>query len=89
MKNAPSIFQRAIDDVLREEIGKTCHVYIDDIIIFSPDEETHIRHVDKIFKLLEKSGMRVSPEKSKFFKTDVEFLGFLVSQMEFKLVRVK
>ena len=35
LKNAPSIFQRAIDDVLREQIGKTCYVYVDDEIIFS------------------------------------------------------
>lgn len=32
LKNAPSIFQRVMDDVLREHIGKICHVYIDDII---------------------------------------------------------
>ena len=26
LKNAPSIFQRAIDDVLRDQIGKSCHL---------------------------------------------------------------
>lgn len=34
LKNAPSIFQRVMDDVLRDHIGKICYVYIDDIIIF-------------------------------------------------------
>lgn len=80
LKNAPSIFQRAIDDVLREDIGKCCHVYIDDIIIYSADEESHLEHIEKILWKLEKSGMRVSKEKSKFFRTEVEFLGFVVSQ---------
>jgi len=28
LKNAGSIFQRAIDEVLREQIGKTCYVYM-------------------------------------------------------------
>ena len=32
---APAIFQRALDDILREHIGKICYIYIDDIIIFS------------------------------------------------------
>ncbi|XP_058828545.1 uncharacterized protein LOC131688355 [Topomyia yanbarensis] len=33
LKNAPAIFQRAIDDVLRDHIGKICYVYIDDVIV--------------------------------------------------------
>lgn len=34
LKNAPAIFQRALDDILREHIGKICFIYIDDIKIF-------------------------------------------------------
>lgn len=34
LKNAPAIFQRAIDDILRDYIGKICYVYIDDVIVF-------------------------------------------------------
>lgn len=30
LKNAPAIFQRAIDDVLREHIGRIGYVYIDE-----------------------------------------------------------
>lgn len=37
LKNAPSIFRRVMDDVLREHIGKKCYVYIDDIIIFGKE----------------------------------------------------
>ena len=45
LKNAPSIFQRAIDNILREQRGKICYVYIDDIIIYSQTEEVHINWV--------------------------------------------
>lgn len=79
LKNAPSIFQRAIDDVLRDEIGKSCHVYIDDIIIFSDSEQKHIDDIQNILLKLYHANMRVSLEKSKFFKTSVEYLGFVVS----------
>ena len=34
LKNAPSIFQRALNYVLREHIGKRCYVYVDDVVIF-------------------------------------------------------
>lgn len=79
LKNAPSIFQRAIDDVLRENIGKFLHVYVDDIIIYSKDMEDHIEHINWVLQRLLDSNMRVSLEKSHFFKTKVEYLGFLVS----------
>ena len=35
LKNAPGWFQNRISDVLRKELGKSCLVYIDDIIIFA------------------------------------------------------
>jgi len=80
LKNAPSIFQRAIDDVLREQIGKTCYVYVDDVIIFSECKEQHVKHIDWVLKSLYDAGMRISQEKSKFFKKAVEYLGFVVTR---------
>jgi len=46
LKNAAIIFQRRIDDILREQMGRFCYVYVDDVIVFSEDENSHIRHVD-------------------------------------------
>lgn len=40
LKNAPAFFQRMINDVPREHIGKICYVYIDDIIVFSKDYDS-------------------------------------------------
>lgn len=79
LKNAPSIFQRTIDDVLREDIGKICQVYMDDIINFSPDERSHLEHIDKVLDKIGKAGMRISVKKSRFFRTEIEFLGFIVT----------
>lgn len=79
LKNAPSIFQRAIDDVLREQIGKSCYVYVDDVIIFSENMESHVKHIAWVLDKLYEANMRVSPEKSHFFKESVEYLGFVVS----------
>lgn len=79
LKNAPGIFQRAIDDILLDEIGRCCHVYIDDIIIFSGSEQKHIDDIGRILEKLYNANMRVSVEKSRFLRTSVEFLGFTVS----------
>lgn len=82
LKNAGSIFQRAIDDVLREQIeqNKSCYVYVDDVIIFSKTEDDHIKHVDWVLKSLHDANMRVAQEKSNFFKSSVEYLGFIVTK---------
>ena len=78
LKNAPAIFQRMIDDVLREYIGKICYVYIDDIIVIGKDIEDHLRNVDTIFARLDASNLKVNLDKTHLMKTEVEFLGYIV-----------
>jgi len=46
-------FFRALDDILREHIGKICYVYIDDIIVFGEDEQSHLDNIAKVFKTLQ------------------------------------
>lgn len=89
LKNAPSIFQRALDDILRDYIGKTCYVYIDDIVIFSKDEQSHFCHLEEIFKTLDAANMKIQLDKCDFFKTEVEFLGFSVNGNGVKMIRKK
>lgn len=80
LKNSPSIFQRALDDILRDHIGKICYVYIDDIIVFSRSESEHASHLSTIFETLSKANMKVQIDKCEFFKEEVDFLGFTISK---------
>lgn len=76
-KNAASIFQKTIDDILREQIGKFW--YVDDVIIFSGDEESHVKHVEWVLQRPYEANMKVSAEKLRFFGKSVNFLGFIVT----------
>lgn len=78
LKNAPAIFQRMIDDVLHEYIGKICFVYIDDVIVIGESFESHLRNVDTIFARLREANLKVNLDKTHFMKTEVEFLGYIV-----------
>lgn len=80
LKNAPSIFQRALDDILKEHIGVRCYVYIDDIVIFGKSEDEHLKNIELVFKTLEQANMKVQIDKCEFLKKSVEFLGFVISK---------
>lgn len=78
LKNAPSIFQRCVDDILRPYIGKFAYVYVDDVLIYSNSPEEHMAHVKTIINALHDANMKISSEKSHFFKTSTEFLGHII-----------
>ncbi len=79
LTNAPQIFQRAMDDRIREQFGKFCHVYMDDIIIFSHSLK-HFIDLNSNINILHKVNMKISLEKSQFFKLETTFLGYVVEQ---------
>ncbi|KZS18244.1 Uncharacterized protein APZ42_015662 [Daphnia magna] len=79
LTNAPGTFQRLMNLVFRKEIGKTCLVYLDDIIIFSKTPLEHISKLRKIFYLLEEANIKVKLSKCRFLETSVQYLGHVIS----------
>lgn len=78
LKNAPSIFQRCVNDILHDYIGIFAYVYIDDVLIFSNSIEEHMQHIKLIFQALHNASMKISEEKSHFFRKEIEFLGHII-----------
>ncbi|CAJ0927360.1 unnamed protein product, partial [Ranitomeya imitator] len=46
LANAPSVFQSFMHDIFREYLDKFLIVYLDDILIFSDDWESHVKQVE-------------------------------------------
>jgi len=80
LTNAPATFQNFMNDLWREHLDDFCSVYLDDILIFSEDLETHRRHVRKMLNILKENNVFCKPEKCKFEVEDVEYLGFVISR---------
>ncbi|KAI4890447.1 hypothetical protein NFI96_003606 [Prochilodus magdalenae] len=80
LMNAPAVFQRFINEVLREALDRYAYVYLDDILIFSRTREEHVGHVRRVLQLLLESRLYVKLEKSEFHVPRVSFLGFIVSK---------
>lgn len=79
LKNAPSTFQRVMDNVLRGLQNETCLVYLDDIIIFSTSLQEHIERLRSIFDRLRKSNLKLQLDKSEFLQTSVQYLGHVIT----------
>jgi RNase H-like domain found in reverse transcriptase/Reverse transcriptase (RNA-dependent DNA polymerase)/Integrase zinc binding domain len=80
LRNAPSTFQRVMDNVLKEYIGKICLVYLDDIIIFSTSLQEHKESLAKILERLKHYNLKIQVDKCDFFAKNVEYLGHIVTR---------
>lgn len=77
LRNAAQSFQRFIDEVLRGL--DFCYSYVDDILAFSPDQATHLEHLEKLFERLNQYGILINVSKCVFGQSEVNFLGYNVS----------
>jgi hypothetical protein len=80
LKNTPSIHQRRVTSALRDHIGKICHIYIDDIVIWSENIDEHIKNVRLILQALKNARLYCNPLKTKLFCTEIDFLGHHISK---------
>ena len=77
LAQAPAYFQALINKVLKG-IHKVAVAYLDDIIIFSKNEE-HLEHLRIIFQRLKEAGLKLKRSKCDFMKTQIQYLGHLIS----------
>ena len=67
LAQAPAYFQQLISIVLQECIDFAM-AYLDDIIIFSQNEEDHLKHIEIIFNKLKKADLKLKESKCDFAK---------------------
>lgn len=79
LTKAPAVFQNFVNDVLGEFLNRFVFVYLDGILIFSPDLSSH-QHVHTVLTRLLEHQLFVKAKKCKFHTPSVTFLGFLVSE---------
>ena len=54
-------------------------VYLDDVLIHSPDIETHLKHIRILFQRFREADLKLKDSKCNYFKTHAQYLGHLVS----------
>ena len=77
LAQAPAYFQLLMNKVLKGL--KFTMTYLDDIIIFSQDESQHLEHLEIVFSRLREAGLKMKCSKCDFFKSEIHYLGHLIS----------
>ena len=77
---APSVFQRLMDLVLCGLTYETCLVYLDDIIVFSRDFDSHIERLRQVFDRLRMANLKLHMKKCSLFQRKVNFLGHVLTE---------
>src|ERR1700757_2862319 len=80
MKNAPAVFQREMQRVLKDKLYQGVMVFIDDILIYSKTAEEHAELVEWVLRRLQEEGYYAHPDKCEFFQREISFLGHMVSE---------
>ena len=79
LTTAPSVFQRLMDLILCGLTYVTCLVYLDDIIVFAKDFNTHVSRLAEVFERLKRAGLKLHGTKCSLFQRRVSFLGYVLS----------
>ena len=78
LAQAPAYFQRLVNEVLS---GLTfAFGYLDEILIFSPDMETHLKHLRILFERLRSTDLKLKEVKCNFLKKHIQYLGHIISR---------
>ncbi|GJT21472.1 reverse transcriptase domain-containing protein [Tanacetum coccineum] len=80
LKNAGATYQRLVDKVFNDQIGKTLEAYINDMVIKSTSEEVMLTDIKETFQRFRSINMKLNPKKCSFGVEKGPFLGHLITK---------
>ena len=80
LKNAGATYQRAMNYIFHEIIGKIVEIYIDDVVVKSKGYQEHLADLRTSFECTRKHGLKMNPNKCAFGVSAGQFLGFMVHE---------
>ena len=80
LKNAGATYQRLVNHMFRPQIGRNVEVYVDNMLVKSIDEGSHLDDLQETFETLRRYKMKLNPSKCAFGVSSGKFMGFMVSQ---------
>nr|KYP68807.1 Retrovirus-related Pol polyprotein from transposon 17.6 [Cajanus cajan] len=79
LKNAGATYQRLMDKVLVNQLGRNVEAYVDDMVVKSMSMDRHLDDLQELFETIGKYQLKLNPEKFSFRVQAGKFLGFLLT----------
>ena len=80
LKNADATYQRVMNKMFVNHIGRNVQVYIEDMLVKSHREDNYLEDLKETFDTFRSYNMKFNPSKCAFGVMVGKFLGFMVSQ---------
>lgn len=73
--NSPASFMRLMTNIFGDQNFMTLLCYLDDLLVYAPDEGEAIKRLEMVFSRLREHGLKLAPKKCHFLQRSVRFLG--------------
>jgi hypothetical protein len=80
LANAPAYFMYLMNNVFMDYLDKFVVVFIDDIFIYSQNEQEHEEHLRKVLQRLRDCQLYAKLSKCEFYISEVLFLGYIINR---------
>jgi hypothetical protein len=87
--NAPATFQRMMNNTFMDVLDKSACVFLDDMLVFSEDDESHLQHLETILQRLREHRLVANQKKCEFGKTEITFVAHVISNGEVRMEKDK
>lgn len=80
LTNAPATFQCIMNTVLEPFLRKFVLAFLDDILIYSPDLESHVQHLRMVLDKLREHKLYMKLSKYSFAQSQLAYLGHIITE---------
>ena len=87
--NASAIYQKLINNILREHVNIFVITYLKDIFVYFKTKKKHIKHVNIVLELLMQRNLLFKSKKCEFHKKEMNFLNFIIENNTIRMNSAK
>lgn len=78
--NSPASFMRLMTNIFGDQNFLTLLCYLDDLLVYAPNEEEAIKRLELVFTRLKAHGLKLAPKKCHLLRRSVKFLGHIIDE---------